>query len=244
MVMYRKVLRSEWSKLVKSSIWLLILVGPVFSALLGSLDITGPEKGRWALLLAQMAGGQGLLFLPLLTGVFAAFVCRYEHMDGGWKQLLALPVTRNSVYLAKLTLVLGLVAAMQLLFLAAYLGSGSMLGISAEIPWRMVLTSILGGWLGCLPIAALQLAVSVGWPSFAGPLAINVMLTIPNILVVNSADFSPWYPWAQPAMAMMPRTGEGFAALNVSLSTVFVVIAGGFLLFLTAGLLYFRRKEI
>lgn len=41
-----------------------------------------------------------LLFLPLITGVLASAICRYEHQAGGWKQLVSLPVTRmrQSVY--------------------------------------------------------------------------------------------------------------------------------------------------
>ncbi|WP_058300854.1 ABC transporter permease [Gorillibacterium timonense] len=249
MRVYGRVLTSEWRKLGKSSIWLLVLVGPLLSTLLGSLDLEGVanENEKWLGLFLNMASGQGLLFLPLFTGIFAAFVCRYEHLDGGWKQLMALPVRRTAVYFAKLTLVLILVAAMQLLFLGFYLGGGKLLGLSlGSLPWQTVLGGIGGGLLGALPIAALQLAVSVGWTSFAGPLSLNVMLTIPNVLVVNSKDFSPWYPWAQPFMAMMPRIAghETFAALNLSLSTVLIVIAGGTILFLASGLFYFNRKEM
>ena len=244
---YLRVLRSEWLKLGKPLTLGLILFAPLASVLLGSLDFSLPESERWRELLVNSAMGQGLFFLPLFTGIFAASVCRSEHLDGGWKQLLALPVGRSAVYLAKLTLALGLIAAMQLLFLAAYLGAGALRGLPlAAVPWSTLLASTAGGLLGALPIAALQLAVSVGWSSFAGPLAVNVVFTIPNILVVNSKDVSPWYPWAQPFLAMMPRAGgsEEFAALQLGLSTVLVVIVGGSCLLLAGGLAYFRRKEM
>ncbi|MEO3945989.1 ABC transporter permease [Gorillibacterium sp. CAU 1737] len=243
---FLRIRRAEWQKLRKSTIWLLILVGPFFSALMGGLDLSLPGEERWGELLTNMAAGQGLFFLPLFTGIFAAFVCRFEHLDGGWKQLLALPVSRATVYWVKLVIVLELIVAMQVIFLGAYWLVGELRGIPGDIPWKMVLTSVGGGVLGAIPIAALQLAVSVGWTSFAGPLSLGVMLTIPNILVVNSVKIGPWYPWAQPFLAMMPRLKEAdaFGALNLSLPTILVVIAGGAVLFIAAGLTYFCRKEI
>jgi hypothetical protein len=185
-----------------------------------------------------------LLFLPLLTGVFSAFVCRYEHIGGGWKQLLAMPVSRASVYFAKFLLVLILLAGAQLLFLGGLLCIGWMKGYSVPIPWDEVIQSVLGGWFACFPLVALQMFVSVAWSSFAAPLAINVVFTIPNILVVNSAKYGPIYPWAQPFISMMGASDDKFGALNVSLETLLFVILGSFLLFLAAGFTYFMRKEI
>jgi len=246
-----RMMGSEWIKIRRSALWLLAAASPVLAALGGMID-GGPEAGggseQWIAALQLMAVLHGLLFLPLLTGVFAAMLCRYEHIGGGWKQLLALPVSRTQVYVVKLAFILLLLGVTQLIFLAAYLGVGAAMDFEGPIPWEIVARSLLGGWVACLPLAALQLAVSVAWASFAAPLAINVIFTLPNLLIINSASYGPYYPWAQPLLAMMPNgaygDGYGYGAFNVSAVTLFVVILGSFALFVAGGWLYWRRKAI
>lgn len=239
-----KVLRSEFLKLRKSSIWLLIFISPLLATLAGFGQSLEDNPYKWEMTLGTMAFIHALLFLPLLTGVFSAFVCRFEHNGGGWKQLLAMPVSRGNVYVAKFIIVLGLLALTQLLFLIGLLFVGKLHGFAGEVPWKMVLTSIVGGWLACMPLAALQLFVSTAWSSFAAPLAINVIFTLPNILVVNSAKFGPYYPWGQPFLLMLPSSEDSFGALNVPLETLLIVILGSFILFFLSGFTYFQRKEI
>lgn len=241
----RKLLRSELLKLRKSSVWLLIFVSPILSLLLGLGELNAfpeVEQAQWTATLGVMAISHTILFLPLLTGVFSSFICRYEHVGGGWKQLLSLPVSRGKVYFTKLFIVSLLIALIQLLFVVALLFIGWMKGFSTDIPWGTISASVFGGWLACLPLIALQMFVSVAWSSFAAPLAVNVIFTIPNILIINSERFGPYYPWAQPFLLMMPDSTMGFSALTAP--TLFIVILGSLVLFLASGLIYFKRKEI
>jgi hypothetical protein len=235
---------SELLKLKKSPIGLLVPVSPVIAALIGLLSTVRDSAGAWAETLSYMAMLHALLFLPLLAGVFSAFVCRYEHAGGGWKQLLALPVSRTSVYVVKFALVLGLLAVTQLLFVAGLLAVGAAKGYAGPIPWDVILNSALGGWVACMPLAALQLAVSVAWTSFAAPLAVNVVFTLPNMLIANSETYGPYYPWAQPLLAMIPSSKESFGAFLVPAETLFLVIFGSFALFFASGLGYFMRKSV
>ena len=242
-----KYFRSEFLKLRKSTIWLLIFVSPLLSMLIGfgaSTTLNDMELDQWILTLGMMTIGHSILFLPLLTGVFSSFICRYEHIGGGWKQLLSLPVSRRNVYIGKMIIVSLLIAITQILFVAGLLFIGWMKGFSTEIPWGIILSSVIGGWIACLPLIALQLFASVSWSSFAAPLAINVIFTIPNILIINSERFGPYYPWAQPFFMMMPDSTDSFGALHVSFETLFFVILGSLLLFFCSGFMYFMRKEI
>ncbi|PYI53749.1 ABC transporter permease [Paenibacillus flagellatus] len=237
--------RSEWIKLRKTVIWLLAGVSPLIAAGIVFLEPGEGMDSPWLPALGIMSVLHAMLFLPLLTGVFAALLCRHEHIGGGWKQLLALPVSRLQVYVIKFVYVMLLVAFTQLLFVIVLLLIGTALGFSAPIPWSEIARSVAGGWVACLPLAALQLAVSTAWPSFAAPLAVNVIFTIPNILITNSAEYGPYYPWAQPMLAMIPRGGEmSFGAFNVTPETLFLVILGSFVLFGVSGYVYFARKAI
>lgn len=238
-----RLFQAERLKLGKSSIGLLALISPLLSVLIGLfISEQQPPEIQWLYLWSTMSTTHAILFLPLLAGVFSAFICRYEHAGGGWKQMLALPVSRSSLYLAKFAHVALLLGLTQVLFLLGAIAIGLLKGYAAPIPWTEFLRAFSNGWLATLPVAALQLFVSVSWSSFAAPLAINVMLTLPNVLIVNSEKYGPWYPWAQPVLAM--NGVEKYGAFNVSVGTLLFVIVGGFLLFLISGLIYFNRKDM
>lgn len=245
MAAFMRLLASERLKLSRTFIWLLVPISPLLALFLGVLSnsIEGTPAEQYEGLYSSMALFHAVLLLPILTGVFAAFVCRYEHAGGGWKQLLALPISRKSLYFAKFWLVSELLIGVQLLFLAAVLITGAARGLH-EIPWNFMLLGLLGGWLACLPLAALQLWASTSWSSFAAPLTINVMLTLPNILVINSAEYGPFYPWAQPTIAMLALGSENYGAFTMPTMNLFMTIIGSLLLFIIGGLLYFRAKEI
>ncbi|ASA25328.1 ABC transporter permease [Paenibacillus donghaensis] len=239
-----RMLSAERLKMSKSYIWLLVIGSPLIAVVPGLLSQVDGDMGMWELLQSVMSVIHSMLFLPILSGIFAALVCRYEHQDGGWKMLLALPVTRGAVYLSKFVIVIALLAAVQLAFLGVLLGVGFARD-AGPVPWGGLLTSVFGGWFACLPLAALQLAVSQGWSSFGAPLALNVSLTIPNMLIANSATYGPYYPWVQPMLAMSPYGGEeSFGAFNLPMETLMIVVLGSLVLFLAAGLFSFRRKAV
>lgn len=149
---FLRILSAECMKITGFRTWLLILLSPLVSLPIGALsDMQEDRVITWQVLLSTMSAVHALLFLPVLSGLFAALICRNEHSDGGWKQLLALPVTRTSVYFAKFVLIIALLGAVQLLFLAGVLGvgwyrgqKGSSLGATAEQPVRRLV---------CLPAA-------------------------------------------------------------------------------------------
>lgn len=246
MASFFKVIASERLKLSKSFIWLIVPVSPLIALIIGLLASLDNVRtvDPYTMLLSIMATFHAVLLLPLLTGIFSAFVCRYEHSGGGWKQLLTLPVSRTALYSSKFLLVALLLAATQLLFLGAVLIAAAYHGFDGGIPWGTLLPNIICGWLACLPLAALQLWVSVGWSSFAAPLSINVIFTLPNMLVVQSADYGPYYPWAQPTLAMMPTDSMNFGAFTLPLENLLITILGSFIVFWIGGLLYFNRKEV
>ncbi|MGM1046256.1 MAG: ABC transporter permease [Bacillota bacterium] len=244
MASYFRALSSEWLKLSSPVIWLQIILSPALALLIGILNGDPGEQLPWHVIVGTMTSMHALLFLPILTGVLGAMVCRYEHSGGGWKQLLVMPISRGAVYFAKFSIVALMLVTIQLLFLGAVLVAGWFHGIDAPLPWDMMATSLLGGWAACLPLAALQLAVSTAWSSFAAPLALNVVFTIPNMLVANSETYGPYYPWTQPLLAMVPSGQAGFGAFAVPFDRLMLVVLGGFLVFFIAGFVYFQRKEV
>jgi len=246
--MLLRTLRSEWIKLRRSSIWWLVLLGPVLAILPGfaiadsylNRDL-GRDVNLWISTYSGFAFYYSALFVPLLAGVFATFVCRFEHQQGGWKHLLSLPVPRSAIYWGKLLTVLGLLLLLQTVFLAAVLAGGFLLGINDAVPWKEILTGLLGGWLAAIPIAALQLFASLFWKSFAAPFTLSVVLSLPAFLIGQSATYGPLYPWAQPMRTMIPSDLPYF---NAGAFSFFALIVGGGLLAILGGWISFARRDV
>ncbi|MHB8925501.1 MAG: ABC transporter permease [Coriobacteriia bacterium] len=236
-------------ELMKLQWWLvggLVIVGPALAVLLGSAPgATVPDADRWSIAYSMATIRYAWLFYPLLAGVFAALICRAEHVGGGWKQMLALPVPRSRLYLAKLAVLAAILAATNLTFGALVVVRGAFDHLGSTIPWQMIGMSLLSGWVAVLPLAAVQLWVSTRWRSFGAALALNVCFTLPAIFAAQSAEFGPWYPWAQPMLAMTPIVTQTVndATLNVSPATLWIVIIGGLAVALAGGLLTFVRAD-
>ncbi|MFD2762403.1 ABC transporter permease [Lentibacillus juripiscarius] len=244
--MFLSVVQSEWFKFRKSGMLPVLFVGPAIGLMIGLMtNITGMEAdvNAWYLLLQFMILPYALLFLPLMTGVLAGLICRYEHQAGGWKQFLSLPVTRGSVFFTKYLLLIASVFIIQMLFLGAVYMAGVMKGIADPFPMMIIWKSVLGGWVATFPLVALQLWMSTVWKSFAAPFAVNVIFTLPSILAVNSEQFGPYYPWGQPFLMMYAGRASD-SVFYVPWDQVLTVVGGSLLVFFAAGLVYFQRKEV
>lgn len=239
------ILLSEWYKLKKSRVIFIILVGPLTGLFIGLVpnEISDLGINEWYFLLLSMNLTYALLFLPLITGVLASVICRYEHQAGGWKQLLSLPVTRGKVFMAKYILLMLVVFLMQLLYLGSVYGVGMIKGFTDPFPIEIVWKSIFGGWVATFPLVALQLWMSILFKSFAAPFAVNVIFTLPSILAVNSERFGPYYPWAQP-FSMMYIGGDSGDVFFVPWDQLLTVVGGSFVLFFLVGYFYFQRKTV
>lgn len=240
------MMQSEWFKLRKSKISGIILVGPLLGFLMGMLNTapeTNSEMNYWMTLFMYNSLIYGLLFLPLITGVLAGLITRYEHQAGGWKQILSMPVKRSHVYSAKYVTLCLIVLIIQVLYLVATYTAGLIKGVSDPFPHEIIWKSIFGGWIATFPLLALQLWMSIVWRSFAAPFAVNVMFTLPAIMAANSETFGPIYPWAQPFL-MMYVTGDTSDTFFVPWEQVLSIVGGSFLIFFIGGFMYFQRKTI
>lgn len=238
------ILQSEWFKLRKAKIVSVLFTGPLAGFLLG-FTIHGdvPEGvNPWHILLLFMNVIYALLFLPLMTGVLAGLICRYEHQAGGWKQLLTLPITRGKVFTGKYIILMALVLFIQLLYLGAVYGVGWAKGFTEPFPLEIVWKSIFGGWIASFPLVALQLWMSILFKNFAAPLAVNAVFTLPAILAVQSERFGPYYPWGQPFLMMYIGGGDG--VFFVPWEQLLLVVGGSFLVFFLGGYIYFQRKAV
>lgn len=240
-MLFYRVFLTEWRKIRSSSIWIPVLVAPILTFLIGMMiSRRGERIDSWLTLYRATIPIYAILFLPMLAGILASLCCRNEHLSGGWEQLLALPVKRSNVYIAKFLYVLLFLALAQILVLIGILLNGFMLfHIPATIPWTQFAKDFIGGWMASIPLAALQLWVATWWKSFGAPFALNIILTIPAMAVAHSHTYGPIYPWTQPMLAML-NSHQGI--INVTSETLMTIVISG-IVFITVGLLHFTRRD-
>ncbi|WP_280771560.1 ABC transporter permease [Salipaludibacillus daqingensis] len=245
-MMFSNVLKSEWLKLKHSKVVFIVLASPVLATVIGLFTTMHVPEHQWLGTITTMILAHSAIFLPLLTGVFAALICRHEHSGGGWKQVLTLPVSRLQIYFAKFIVILFLLTLTQTAFITATWVAGTLKGFSDPFPFVNVFVSAGVGWLACLPLIALQLWLATMLKSFAGPSVVNVMLTFPAVVIANSPLFGPMYPWAHPLLGMTQALSYslgGDAGFLDSAVTFYVVMITSFALFTAVGSVHFQQRE-
>lgn len=206
--MYRLFL-SECRKIRWALISLLILAETFVSFFLAAESVESLAyyfPKNWNTLYFQAVLYHGMFFLPFFTGIFAAFLCFYEHKNGAWKQLLTIPIPRYKIFLSKFLMLIVILAFQQVLFLAGYLIAGNIIHTQDSVPWKTVITGVIGGWLSIFPLAMLQVHLCTRFKSFGTALLFNISMVIPNIVITGLPSWlGAWFPFAPPYYAMFPQ---------------------------------------
>lgn len=242
----RKLLAAEAVKVQWSLIVLFIAVDLLVNMSLGISDLEMLKEyyaPNWPHFLMVVFNFHSMFFFPLFSGVLAALLCLYEHRSGGWKQLFAMPYSRAQMYGAKFMILVFILAVIQLAFIGAAVTTGVIVGVEGSLNWSMLLNSALCGWIGILPLAALQLWFSSKWSSFGIAFSINVACVLPNIVVSGMHSlYGMWFPFIVPFYTMMPQ-GTPFAP-RVDEFSLYIWIGISFIAAVLLGGYAFRRKEL
>lgn len=198
-----------------------------------------PGDNEWIEAWTQVALFMGPFVLPIMVGIYAALVCRSEHIGGGWKQLLALPIKHSDIFLGKFLTVVKMVVITMIILLILFIGFGYIKGVEGSLPLLTILGFIIRGTLACLPLILLQLTISIKAKTFGIPLAVSIVFTLPAIIVA-STSIGQIYPWTQPMLAMSPEDESPIQSYLL----FYTLVIGTFLVFLIYGLLSFIKKEI
>lgn len=205
----RMLLRAEGMKLQWKIIFLLIVLDTLINSAMGAMQLQSLRDffpPSWSTLYIHSVNLHSMFFYPLYSGIIASLLCLYEHKDGGWKITMSLPVPRYKVFYAKYILLVGILALVQIVFLLGYLGTGYLVKAPERIPWESLLYSVIGGWIGVLPLAALQLMVSIRVRNFGASLAMSIGYVVPNIVLTGfHSAIGAWLPFTIPYYVMMPQ---------------------------------------
>ena len=184
-----------------------------------------------------------VLMLPLYITLETALLAGMEHGEDRWRNLLAMPVPRWSVYFAKLVIPCAMVLLSSLMLQLGCLLDGvilrrirPVLRFPDPIPWTGAFTAAAVTLTAALLVIAIQHWVSLRLPAFAASVGFGVAATITGAIVINSGRYGPWWPWCLPAQLL--ATKPEVVAHSLWYSSIGAVIVS------VIGAVEFSRREI
>ena len=225
---------SEFLKLKHSMSWAVVLVVPILMVLAGSMSTLvtqGTFEDGWHTLWIRSVGFYGMAILPVAVAILASLAWRVEHKNSNWNALMSRPVPTCEVVVGKVAAIAVLAASMQLVLLITVIGLGKLVfGLEDMLPARYVLGSLLI-MLACIPLAALQSALSAFLRSFATPVTIALAMTSISTLLLQlklTATLALPYGLVTHATQLGTSLATGqktsFAVSDLSLASASVVV--------------------
>ena len=174
-----KSISVEFRKLKSSKIFLPILILPLLSIIMGSINYYGNigilEK-EWTSLWTQVYLFYGTIFFPVLNGIICAYIWNGEHVHGNIKLLLTSPNGYGNIIMSKTIVALVLNIITQVYFLILFMVSGSLFQFHSAFPFTLLIWMVISSLYSIANIA-LQLYLSLKIKSFAVPVAISLVLS-------------------------------------------------------------------
>lgn len=231
------LLRVDMLKIKRKGIWFLTFLGP-----LGVVGLQMVNYGVRKDYLLQQSDDHWLYYLDnvhaftplaLVLGIaiLTSFMASIENETNAWKQLIALPVSKMSVYLSKFTVLSFLLFISSCILAIAAAAYGMALKFDGQLPLLVLLRNSFFPLLAALPILALQLWVATVSDNQGIPITVGVL----NVILAYTAFALPdWMVWKWPTLMNQ---------WNEPLYSALFGFALGALLYLV-GMLDFVRRDV
>ncbi|KOY17661.1 ABC transporter permease [Paenibacillus xylanivorans] len=234
-----RALSSDWLKIRGKGIWFLVFLAPIGLTAMQALNFglrLDYLKELYAGNLWESLLNNVVVFVPLAlmlgATILSSMIANVEHEQGSWKQLLAMPITRPAVYLAKFLLACMLLIISCLLLTAGIIGLGLLLGFDAgAIPWSQAIKLGLLPLAGALPVLSLELWLTMVNKNQALPVTLGIVLAVMGMFALS---ISPYFPLAWAQMAWSSPKPLVYVGMGV----------GSGLLIMLLGMVHFSRKDV
>lgn len=217
------MLQVELRKLDGSLALLLAILAPALPGLLAALSLISAHRApQWESILTGFVLPIWSLFLfPMVVAAFTTLIGQIEYRAKGWDHLLALPIARWHVFLAKAIVVLAASAMMTLLVLLfAWVGAsiGGAIGGKAPLgtlPWAKLTQTVLLLLTGTTMLVVIQLWVALRFASFVMPLVVGIGGTlVATAVAMTRTEQASWFPWVLPQKILSTPNPGHFALLG------------------------------
>ena len=149
--MFFSAWRAERSKLKHSPMWLAFFLLPLIPAFFGTINYLNNLTildDLWYSLWTQHTLFSCYFFLPLVIGIYCAYLWRLEHTGHNWNLVLTVPISRTVLILAKLANAAVLTVFIVLWSVLLYIISGILCGLGINLPLYDILCWTFGGICG------------------------------------------------------------------------------------------------
>jgi lantibiotic transport system permease protein len=237
--MIGRLLSADFLKLRRTMVLVLVFLGPFGVIALEAVNfglrydyMNKIYEGRLWEGLLQNVSGMAATALLLGATLVASMIAGYEHRTNAWKQLLALPVSRFSVFVSKFlccTIVLFISSA--LLAGGTYL-LGGLLGYGwEEAPVMDIVKGSFYPLMAGLGVVALQLWLSVAMRNQAIPVTVGILGTMIGMFSFRLPSWLLW-KWA--------LIQDGAASTNSSMAAG--ILTG--LVLVLCGAVHFTGRDV
>ena len=235
-------MRAELMKLKRSFIWVVFLLLPIISTVMGCANYLQNVEildSLWYSLWTQTTLFYSNFFYGPLIAVYCAYLWRVENFNHNRNALMTAPIPVPVLYLSQF-LAIGCVTLLTQLWVGAlYFISGRAVGMTGFPPPETFIW-LLRGCVGGLAIAALHLLSSV-IRSFALPIAIALLGSIGGLLF-SAKDLGLYFPYSLMLLGMNSNREEDILSsspLPFLLScTIFLT------LFVLLGIGYLKKADV
>lgn len=184
----------EFRKVKRSKIVPLIFAAPLLVVVSGvaalSRYFTPEYTNAWPAMFIQSALVYAYYLLPFSMIVVCVMIAGRETQNNGILKMLALPVSRQALSLAKFFVLIFYLLMEMIVFLAVFAAAGlvaaTTAGITETLPVLYLLKWCIGLFLTMLPCMAAMWAVTVLFEKTLLSVGLNLLLVIPGILVANT----------------------------------------------------------
>lgn len=191
---FSELLKIEFMKVKRSKIIPLIFIAPILVIISGIANLSAyftPEyTNAWSAMFIQSALVYAYYLLPFSMIVVCVMIAGRETQNNGILKMLALPVSRYSLSLAKFCVLVFYLfmemAVFMVVFIIAGLIATTTMGIIETLPILYLLKWCIGLFLTMLPCVATMWAITVLFEKPLFSVGLNLLLVIPGILVANT----------------------------------------------------------
>lgn len=248
------LLKIEFEKVKRSKIVPLIFIAPLLVVISGVANLSryfSPEyTNAWSAMFIQSALVYAYYLLPFSMIVVCVMIAGREAQNNGILKMLALPVSRYALSLAKFGVLMFYLFMEMAVFLAVFLITGiaatHMAGITESLPLLYLAKWCAGLFLTMLPCIAAMWAITVLFEKTLISVGLNLLLVIPGILIANTPLWIA-YPYCYSGY-LVSCSLHDFTAEGTSMTfSVFPFLPCAIMVFILALLLAvnrFGKKEM
>lgn len=248
------LLKIEFKKVKRSKIVPLIFIAPLLVVISGVANLSryfSPEyTNAWSAMFIQSALVYAYYLLPFSMIVVCVMIAGRETQHNGILKMLALPVSRYALSLAKFGVLLFYLFMEMVVFLVVFLITGiaatHMAGITESLPLLYLVKWCAGLFLTMLPCIAAMWAITVLFEKPLFSVGLNLFLVIPGILIANTPLWIA-YPYCYSGYLVSCSLHDFTAEGTSTAFSVFPFLPCAIVIFISALLLAikeFGKKEM